>query len=208
MMSAHRKATLRNMVVSLLKYQKIETIYRRAKEVSRLMDRLITVSKDDTVFARRKAYAVLCDRDLVAKLFDEVSPLFKSRTGGYTRIIPLGFRRGDGASMAILELTEKSVVEKLPKKSKAKAEEVAKTGKKAEGAKSKEKSKKDMDQVEESQHKDEHHKGPKAKAIPKGKPSLEEEKTHQKAKSEDRKIGDNKKFMTNLRGFFHRKTGM
>jgi large subunit ribosomal protein L17 len=208
MMSAHRKATLRNMVISLLKYQKIETIHRRAKEVSRLMDRLITISKDDTVFARRKAYVVLCDRDLVAKLFDEVAPLFKSRTSGYTRIIPLGFRRGDGASMAILELTEKSIVEKKPAKSKAKAEEVKETAKKAQGAKGEEKSKKEKGQAEEAHAKDEHHKEPKAKTIPKGHPSLKEEKTNTKAKDEDKKIGDKKKFMTNLRGFFHRKNDM
>lgn len=207
MMSAHRKATLRNMVISLLKYQKIETIHRRAKEVSRLMDRLITISKDDTVFARRKAYVVLCDRDLVAKLFDEVAPLFKSRSSGYTRIIPLGFRRGDGASMAILELTEKSIVEKKPAKSKAKAEEVKETGKKS-AVKAEEKSKKDKEQAEEAHSKDEHHKEPKAKTIPKGKPSLKEEKANTKAKDEDKKIGDKKKFVTNLRGFFHRKNGM
>jgi large subunit ribosomal protein L17 len=204
MMSAHRKATLNNMVKSLLKHQKIETIHRRAKEVSRLMDRLITISKEDSVLARRKAYSVLCDRDLVAKLFNEVAPLFKSRTSGYTRIIPLGFRRGDGASMAILELTEKSIVAKLPKKIKAKAKvEEPKEGQKKAGAKQEEKPAK-----EEAHEKDEHHKEPKAKTIPKGKPSLEQEKTTQKAKDEDRKIGDKKKFMSNLRGFFHRKTDM
>ena len=195
MMSAHRKATLRNMVRSLIKHQKIETIYRRAKEVSRLTDRLITISRENSVLARRKAYSVLCDRDLVAKLFNEIAPLFKNRTSGYTRIIPLGFRRGDGASMAILELTEKTIIQKLPKKAKkkAKAEEPKEAPKKA---------------AEEAHDKEEHHKEPKAKTISKGKPSLEEEKRTEKARVEDRKIGDKKKFMTNLRGFFHRKTDM
>ena len=94
----------------------------RAKEVRRLAERLITLAKTDTVNARRKAYVVLADRDLVGKLFKEVVPLFKNRTSGYTRIIPLGFRRGDGAQLCFLELTEKKMVEKLPKKKKAKEE--------------------------------------------------------------------------------------
>jgi large subunit ribosomal protein L17 len=206
MMSAHRKATLRNMVRSLIKHQKIETIHRRAKEVSRLTDRLITISREDSVLARRKAYSVLCDRDLVAKLFNEIAPLFKNRTSGYTRIIPLGFRRGDGASMAILELTEKTIIQKLPKKAKgkAKAEEAPKKGAAAKGEEQPKKEK----AAEEAHAKEEHHKEPKAKTISKGKPSLEEEKRTEKARVEDRKIGDKKKFMTNLRGFFHRKTDM
>jgi large subunit ribosomal protein L17 len=209
MMSAHRKATLLNMVRSLIKHQKIETIHRRAKEVSRLTDRLITISKDNSVLARRKAYSVLCDRDLVAKLFNEIAPLFKNRTGGYTRIIPLGFRRGDGASMAILELTEKTVIHKLPKKAKgkAKAEEPKEAAKKGAAAKGEEQPKKEK-AAEEAHAKEEHHKEPKAKTISKGKPSLEEEKRTEKARAEDKKIGDKKKFMSNLRGFFHRKTDM
>jgi large subunit ribosomal protein L17 len=202
MMSAHRKATLRNMVRSLIRHQKIETIHRRAKEVSRLTERLITISKDNSVLARRKAYSVLCDRDLVAKLFNEIAPLFKNRTSGYTRIIPLGFRRGDGASMAILELTEKTVVAKLPKKSKAKAKEVEskEAAKKAAAAKA--------EGTGETHAKEEHHKEPKAKTISKSKPSLEDEKRTERVKVEDKKIGDKKKFMSNLRGFFHRKTDM
>lgn len=114
MMTAHRKATLRNMARSLLKFQRIETIRARAKEVRRLVEHLITLGKTDTVTSRRHAYSILSDRDLVFKLFKEVSPLFKSRTSGYTRIIPMGFRRGDGADMCILELTEKKIIEKLP----------------------------------------------------------------------------------------------
>lgn len=198
MMSAHRKATLRNMVRSLIKHQKIETIHRRAKEVSRLTDRLITISKEDSVNARRKAYSVLCDRDLVAKLFDEIAPLFKSRTSGYTRIIPLGFRRGDGASMAILELTEKTVIVKAPKKAKEAKKEEPKT----------EKPKKEEKKTPETAAGEDHPKEPKAKTLPKAKPTLDEEKRTEKAKAEDKKIGDKKKFMTNLRGFFHRKTDM
>ena len=120
MRTSQRKATMKNMVRSLLKYQRIEMILARAKEVRRLAEKLITLAKSDTVFARRRAYSVLGDRDLVMKLFKETVPLFKDRASGYTRIIHLGFRRGDGAELCFLELTEKKMVEKLPKKKKAK----------------------------------------------------------------------------------------
>ena len=120
MMTSHRKATMRNIAKSLLKYQRIEISLARAKEVRRLTESLITLAKTDTVTNRRRAYSILTDRDLVGKLFKETAPLFKDRIGGYTRIIPSGFRRGDGANMCIIELTEKKIIEKLPKKKKAK----------------------------------------------------------------------------------------
>ena len=208
MMTAHRNAMLRNMVKNLFKYQKITTGLARAKEARRLAEKLITISKDDTVFARRRAYAFLTDRDMVMKLFKEISPLFKTRTSGFTRIIPLGFRRGDGATLCILELTEKSVVEKLPKKKKEKAEakeakaEMAKAAKqeagKAEEAKEGRKPK--------EEHKKEAKAGePKIKTIPKAKPTLAEEKRAEKARSEDKKAAEQRGFMKNLRGLFRKR---
>jgi len=193
MMTAHRNAMLRNMVRNLLKYQKVTTTVRRAKEARRLAERVITLGRSDTVASRRAAYSILSDRDLVAKLFKEIAPLFKDRNSGFTRIIQLGFRRGDGAKLGILELTEKKIVEKKPvkKKEKAAKEEVEKKTK-----------------AHEPKPKEEHKEEPKAKTIPKSKPTLEEEKRIEKAKTEDRKIGDKKGFMKNLRGFFHRKTDM
>ncbi len=198
MMTAHRKAMLRNMVRSLLKYQKITTTLRRAKEARRLAEHVITLGRSDNIASRRRAYSVLTDRDLVTKLFKEIAPLFKDRSSGFTRIISLGFRRGDGASLAILELTEKKIVEKKPKK------------KKEEKSKVEEKQKEDhrpktIDQEEKKEAKKEE---PKAKTIAKAKPTLEEEKRAEKAKSEDKKITDKKNFMKNLRGFFRRKTDM
>lgn len=191
MKTARRNATIANMVRSLIRYQKIETTLARAKEARRLAERMISLGKSDTVSSRRMAYSVLTDRDMVSKLFKEVAPLFKDRQSGFTRIIPLGFRRGDGATLAILELTEKKIVEKLPRKKKIKAEEAnpetaaAHEEKKAE---------------------------PKVKAAPKTaaktKPTLAEEKRTEKAKTEDKKIADKKGFMKNLRGFFRRKTDM
>ncbi len=190
MMTAHRKATMRNMARSLLKFQRIETIRARAKEVRRLVEHLITLSKTDTVTSRRHAYDILSDRDLVFKLFKEISPLFKSRTSGYTRIIPAGFRRGDGADMCILELTEKKIVEKLPM----------------------EKTKEDKAQVEEKkeakkeeQRNQPHAVEPKLKTIPKTKPTLDEEKRAEKARSEDKKLADKRGFMKNLRGLFRKR---
>jgi len=193
MMTAHRNATLRNMVRSLFKHQRIETIVARAKEARRIAEHLISISKTDSVTARRRAYDVLADRDLVMKLFKEITPLFKSKTSGFTRIIPIGFRRGDGASLCIFELTERKIVEKKPKKKKEKAEKGP-----AEGQEPKVKG-----QVEEK--KEPHAHEPKIKTIQKSKPTLDEEKRAEKAKSEDKKASQQRGFMKNIRGLFRKR---
>lgn len=199
MRRSQRKATLKNMVAALILHEKITTIKARAKEIRRMAEKLITVSKSDTVAARRRAYMILADRDLVGKLFKTIAPLFKNRTSGYTRIIPLGFRKGDGAEMAILELTEKSIVEKLPKAKEKKAAE--KKG--AHGAAVKETKGEVADQQTKAvkEHKEE----PKAKTLPKSKPTLEEEKRVEKARSEDKKAAEQRGFMKNLRGLFRKR---
>ena len=195
MMTAHRKAFMRNMARNVIKFEKIETTLRRAKESRRIIERLITLSKTDTVFSRRQAYDVLGDRDLVMKLFKDLAPLFASRTSGFTRIIPLGFRRGDGSPMAILELTERKIVEKLPKKKKEKA--------KAEDAQPAKGKAQPEEKAEEKKgtHKEE----PKIKAIPKSKPTLAEEKHREQAKSEDKKAANQPNFMKNIRGLFRKR---
>jgi len=205
MMTAHRNATLRNIVKALLKYQRIKTTHARAKEARRLAEGLITLSKTDSIAARRRAYSVLTDRDLVTKLFNEIAPLFKTRNSGYTRIIPLGFRRGDGASLSILELTEKKIVEKLPKKKKEKAKpegSETKTGAPVVGEDTKEAKRPAAEHKKEKVAKKEE---PKIKTIQKTKPTSEEEKKHEKAKSEDRKAADKRSFMKNLRGLFRKR---
>ena len=199
MMTARRKATMINMVSSLLTHQKIETILARAKEVRKLAEKLITLSKNDTVASRRRVYQILNDRDLVGKLFKEIAPLNKNRNSGYTRIIHLGFRRGDGADMAILELTEKKVVEKLPKK-KGKEGAPAPEHKKETRQAAPEETKKPSEEKREAR-KDEQN----IKHIPKSKPSFDEEKRAEKAKSEERKIAGQKGFMKNLRGLFRKR---
>jgi large subunit ribosomal protein L17 len=201
MMTSHRKAFLRNMARNIIKFERIETTSRRAKEARRLVERLITLSKTDSVFSRRRAYDVLSDRDLVMKLFKDIAPLFASRNSGFTRIIPIGFRRGDGAQMVILELTERKIIEKLPKKKKAKAKageapEVKGKGK-AEGAATEAAPKEEKKEVKKEE--------PKIKAIPKSKPTLEEEKHREKAKSEDKKAASHPNFMKNLRGLFRKR---
>jgi len=189
------------MVKSLFEHERIECILARAKEARRVAEPLITLSKTDTVAARRRAYALLGDRDIVGRLFKEIAPLFKNRTSGYTRIIPLGFRRGDGASMSILELTEKTKVEKLPKKKKEKAAaEEPKQAPQATGEAKKPAQASKTETKKESKKEE-----PKAKAVSKAKPSLAEEKRSEKAKTEDKKITDNRGFMKNIRGLFHKR---
>ena len=197
MMTAHRKAFMRNMARNMIKYEKIETTLRRAKESRRIIERLITLTKTDTVFSRRKAYDVLSDRDLVMKLFKDLGPLFAKRQSGFTRIIPLGFRRGDGAPMAILELTERKITDKLPRKKKAKA--------KAQEPKTKETAEEKAREVSETKHKEEMKEEQKTRGVPKSKPTFAEEKRTEKAKSEDKKAATHPNFMKNLRGLFRKR---
>ena len=103
-----RKATVRDMAKAVLVQERICTTRAKAKEARKLIDKLITLGKKDTLAARRRAFAILCDHGLVSRLFTTTAPRFKSRNGGYTRIIPYMQRMGDNAELAFLELTEKS----------------------------------------------------------------------------------------------------
>ncbi|SRR5690554_6584776 len=102
--SDQRRAMLRNMTTSLIKEERIETTLTRAKEVQRLADKMISLGKQGSLHARRQALAYLLDESVVKKLFDEVAPRYKERPGGYTRILKTGYRRGDSAPMAMIEL--------------------------------------------------------------------------------------------------------
>ena len=101
----HRKAMLRNQVISLFLHGKIKTTLAKAKETRRWAEKMISLTKEDTVHSRRMARRFLVDRKITNHLFDKIGPLFKEVNGGYTRIYRLGSRRGDGAELAILELT-------------------------------------------------------------------------------------------------------
>jgi|SRR3990172_2705047 len=100
----HRQALFRNLVTDLLHHERITTTEAKAKEVRSLAEKTITLGKDGTLHARRRALTMVTDKDVVSKLFDELAPRYASRPGGYTRILKLGRRLGDGAPMVILEL--------------------------------------------------------------------------------------------------------
>ena len=105
--SSHRKAMLRNLTVSLLKHELIQTTLPKAKELRRLAEPMITLSTEDGVSRRRLAFDRLRDRDVVTKLFNELGPRYKARPGGYLRILKNGFRAGDNAPMAVVELVDR-----------------------------------------------------------------------------------------------------
>jgi len=111
--SSHRFAMLRNMTNSLFKHEAIKTTLPKAKELRRVAEPLITLAKDPTVAHRRLAFDRLRDRDIVTKLFDELGPRYQSRPGGYLRILKFGFRVGDNAPMALVELLDRPEVEEV-----------------------------------------------------------------------------------------------
>src|SRR5262249_24817525 len=101
--TSHRIALMRNMVTSLIEAERIETTLAKAKQLRRLADRAVTWGKEGTLQSRRRALAVIRKKSAVSKLFTELAERFKERAGGYTRVLKLGFRHGDGAPMAIVE---------------------------------------------------------------------------------------------------------
>jgi large subunit ribosomal protein L17 len=133
----HRISMFRNLVTSLLDKERVRTTLPRAKEVRPIAERMITLGKRESLHARRQALAFVKDSEVVSKLFKILAPRFAKRNGGYTRIVRLGFRDGDGAQMAILELigsgykAPKSDEKKTGKKSK-KAEKAAPPAKEKE----------------------------------------------------------------------------
>ena len=104
---SHRKAMMSNMVTSLLSEEKITTTHTRAKELRRSAEHMITFAKRGDLHARRQVLRFVADKQVVAKLFDELGPRYKGRNGGYTRIVKLGPRRGDGTFMSIIELVDR-----------------------------------------------------------------------------------------------------
>jgi len=136
----HRHALLRSLSVSLLRHETIRTTIPKAKELRRVVEPLITLGKDDSDANRRLAFARLRDSEIVAKLFDTIGPRFKTRPGGYTRILHMAPRPGDNAPMALMQLVERTApaaVETAPAAKKAKKAEKPK----AEAAPSKEEKK-------------------------------------------------------------------
>ena len=106
--SSHRLAMLQNMMNSLIEHEAIKTTLPKAKELRRVIEPMITLAKEDSVANRRLAFARLRDDASVTKLFTELGPRFKARPGGYTRILKMGFRQGDNAPMAYVELVDRA----------------------------------------------------------------------------------------------------
>ena len=142
--TAHRKAMLRGMVTLLLENGQIETTYTRAKELSAIADKMITLGKANTLASRRAAIACITKKEVVIKLFDEIAPVYANQAGGYTKIYKMGPRRGDGAEMAVIKLVtpkkEEAPVEaeKPAKKTRAKSTTTKKTTTKKATAKKEE----------------------------------------------------------------------
>lgn len=111
--SSHRRAMLRNMTSSLFKHEMIRTTLPKAKELRRFAEPLVTLAKVDSVANRRLAYNRLRDRAVVTKLFNELGTRYESRPGGYLRILKFGYRAGDGAPMALVELVDRPIAEEV-----------------------------------------------------------------------------------------------
>jgi large subunit ribosomal protein L17 len=156
----HRELMFRNMLVSLLEHERIKTTLAKGKELRSWADRIITLGKRGTLHARRRAFALLRDKGIVKKLFDEIAPKFKDRAGGYTRVYKLGWRQGDAAPLSLVELVTfthpeekkkstittkaKEVLERVTPKKKEKVEKKEKVKEKPkEKPKEKEKEKKE-----------------------------------------------------------------
>ena len=105
--STHRQAMFKNMSASLVQHELIKTTITKAKELRRVLEPLITLAKEDTLHHRRLAFARVRDRDVVTKLFNELGPRYAKRPGGYLRILKCGFRQGDAAPMAYVELVDR-----------------------------------------------------------------------------------------------------
>ncbi len=133
--TAHRRALFRNQLAALLRHERIVTTHAKAKALRPLADRLITLAKRDTLHARRQVLSLVPDTALVRKLFDTVAARYADRRGGYTRVLPIGTRRGDGAPVAILELVDRpETPRRKPKGKGADAKAEAKAGRKTEAA--------------------------------------------------------------------------
>jgi len=110
--ASHRKAMLANMAVALIKHEQIVTTLPKAKELRPYVEKLVTLGKRGDLHARRQAYSALPDKEWAAKLFDVLGPRYAERNGGYTRVLKAGFRHGDSAPMAVIELVERDELAK------------------------------------------------------------------------------------------------
>lgn len=148
----HRRLMFRNMLVSLLQHERIQTTLAKGKELRSWADKIITLGKKGNLHARRQAFALLRDKGIVKKLFDEIAPRLKDRQGGYTRIYKMGWRQGDGAPLSLVELVTYSLPGHEKKSAVTKAKEVLKKvtpKKKAKGEEEKKEEKREKKEKKE-----------------------------------------------------------
>jgi large subunit ribosomal protein L17 len=132
--ASHRKATLENLATQVFMHKKIQTTTVKAKAVRPLVERLITFAKSGSLHARRQVLRTVRDKEVVKELFEEIAPVYSARNGGYTRVVKLGQRQGDGAEVAFLELVDFEGVRKEKKEKKGKKKTEKEKGKAAEKA--------------------------------------------------------------------------
>jgi len=177
--TSNRKALMRSLASNLIIHERITTTLEKAKEASSLADKLIGLGKKNTATAKKTAISILGSKLYINRLFDDIAPRFTTRKGGYTRVLHLGTRKGDGARMALLELTERKIIEKT----------------KSKEQKPKEQRKKPVEQKEE--------KRPKAPSVEAG----EKPEKPKKPTAGEKKKPERKGFFKDLKRYFRRKTG-
>lgn len=208
--TSNRKALLRSLVRGLIISERISTTYAKAKEASSLADKVINLGKRNTITSKKTAISILGSKMLINKLFDDIAPRFAGRKGGYTRVLQLVPRKGDGAKMALLELTERKIVEKPSKKAGKRPKEIPS---KVEGRpkevperggipKREAEKKKKLEKPMPKEGKPPSGAAPKVAPIT-TKEKLGEEKRKERAKSEKEKL--QKGFFKGLRRYFRRK---
>ena len=204
--TSNRKALLRSLAKSLIINERISTTYAKAKEASSLADRLINLGKINTITSKKTAISILGSKMLINKLFNDIAPRFAGRKGGYTRVLQLAPRKGDGAKMALMELTERRIVEKpSTKKPVKRAKEVPGGGVEGKEVEAKKPLPKEEKKKEEPIPKEKPPSAVPPKAAPiSTKEKLEEEKGKERAKSEKEKL--QKGFFKGLRRYFRRKS--
>ena len=203
-----KKALLRSLVTNLILRERIFTTYAKARQASSLADKLITLGKRNTITSKKTAISILGSKYYINILFDDIAPRFSNRMGGYSRVMQLAPRKGDGAKMAILELTERKPVVKPEKKSQREKKETL-----AKDEKRQEKKKVLPDEKDRSRKKPA---GPPIEKVPSApappevtpisaKEKIDEEKRREKAKSEKEKL--QKGFFKGLRRYFRGRAG-
>ena len=189
--SAHRKATLANLAAALLQHKHIQTTEAKAKVARRFVEKLITLAKQGTLHAHRIAFMRLRQKSIVKILFDDVAPRYKDRNGGYTRVVKLGRRSGDGAPIAVIELIGFETAAKKQKEREIKAEAKKKKEEKREKSSQKAKAEESSKEKKADKKKKDEKKGEdKAKEKDKGKDKGKEKKS---AEEKDKKASDKDK---------------